>query len=242
MKRFTEKWLSKLLRKAEPAYHSARASWSQQGEDMIIDFVFKWQLGQSLPSYLDIGANHPYLLSNTYFFYKKGCTGVNIEPDPDLMEGIKTCRPNDINLNVGVGEKSAVLDFYCMSQSTLNTFSKTTADAYQASKTFGNPTIKSVKKIDVITANEVLEKYFIEKEMYFISIDVEGLDEEIVRSIDYDKYKPTLLCVETLLRTKDGGLVKQDGITTHLESQGYFVYADTGVNTIYIRKEHYTSV
>jgi FkbM family methyltransferase len=242
MKQFCEKWLAKLIRKTDEAYHSGKTSWAQQGEDMIIDFVFKWQLGECNPSFLDIGTNHPYLLSNTYFFYKKGCRGVSVEPDPALMAAIQKHRPLDCNLNMGIGKEKAVLDFYCLSQSTLNTFSKETAAGYQASKAFGYPTLKAVKKIEVVTANEILEKYFKDKSHFFISIDVEGLDEEIVKSIDYDRYRPAVLCVETLVRTVDGGLQKNEAISVHLHQHGYFTYADTGVNTIYVRKEFYKNL
>jgi hypothetical protein len=54
-----------------------KVSYSQCGEDILIDFVFK-QLKIENPSYLDIGAHHPFHLNNTYYFYKNGSSGVNI--------------------------------------------------------------------------------------------------------------------------------------------------------------------
>lgn len=235
MKKTIEKYLWKLLRKADPAYHSAKTSWSQLGEDMIIDFIFTWQLGCPLPSYLDIGANHPSSLSNTYFFYKKGCVGVNVEPDKDLIKHILTERPKDINLNIGIGAVAGVIDFYRMSQSTLNTFSKTTAEEYSTNKQYGCPTVMSIEKVKVIPINKILEKYFISIENYFISIDVEGLDLEIVKSIDYERFKPKVICVETLVYTSSGMIQKQKEIIDYILAKGYFIYADTTVNTIFVK-------
>ncbi|MFM6249337.1 MAG: hypothetical protein ACKPEQ_09345, partial [Dolichospermum sp.] len=60
---------------------SKHISYSQCGEDLIINFIFN-NLGIINPSYLDIGAHHPTYLSNTYSFYRKGCQGVCVEPDP----------------------------------------------------------------------------------------------------------------------------------------------------------------
>jgi hypothetical protein len=58
-----------------------KKSFSQSGEDLIIDFIFN-ALGISRPSYIDIGAHHPYYLNNTAIFYLRGARGINIEPDP----------------------------------------------------------------------------------------------------------------------------------------------------------------
>jgi hypothetical protein len=60
-----------------------KVSYSQSGEDVIVDFIFQILKIQK-PSYLDVGAHHPSYLSNTYLFYQKGCQGVCIEPDPVL--------------------------------------------------------------------------------------------------------------------------------------------------------------
>ena len=53
-------------------------SYSQCGEDLIMNFIFN-NLRIEKPSYIDIGAHHPFWLSNTFFFYKKGSKGINIE-------------------------------------------------------------------------------------------------------------------------------------------------------------------
>ena len=72
------KWLKK----------DAKVSYSQSGEDLIVDFIFQ-ALKIDNPTYLDIGAHHPSFINNTFFFYEKGCVGVCVEPDPTLFEKIK---------------------------------------------------------------------------------------------------------------------------------------------------------
>ena len=63
-----------LLRRLKrlPQDNYAKKSFSQCGEDLIVDYVFKAR-GVGRPSYLDIGAHHPYWLSNTALFYERGC-------------------------------------------------------------------------------------------------------------------------------------------------------------------------
>ena len=76
-------------------------SYSQCGEDLLVQYIFNLR-GIQKPSYIDIGANHPYFLSNTALFYEKGSRGINIEANPQLAENFKTHRPEDINLNIGI--------------------------------------------------------------------------------------------------------------------------------------------
>src|SRR5262245_41670593 len=81
---------------------SAQVSFSQVGEDLIINYLFQ-SLNIARPSYLDIGTNHPIVGNNTYFFYLRGSKGVCIEPDPQLFRLIRQKRPLDTHINAGVG-------------------------------------------------------------------------------------------------------------------------------------------
>lgn len=233
MKRLAEKYLWKLLRKVDPSYHIAKSSWSQQGEDLLIDFIFKSYLNCNNPSYLDIGANHPFALSNTYIFYKRGCKGVNMEPDPALIDDFKKLRPRDININVGVGKENATLDFYVMSTPTLNTFSKEVAEENKKSKHLGYPKIVDIKKIPVVPVNELLKEHFSNNHPYFISIDVEGWDYEILSSIDFSLYKPDVICIETNKVVEEN----IDEYVTLLGEAGYSQYAETSINSIFIKAD-----
>ena len=68
-------------------------------------------------------------------------------------------------------------------------------------------------------------------------MDVEGLDLEILRGIDFLKYRPVAVCVETVNFTFDHKKMKNKDIINFMESQGYFVYADTGINSIFADKK-----
>lgn len=79
-----------------------RKSYAQHGEDVLIFDFFKTWLKIKNPTYIDIGAHHPYEISNTAIFYENGCRGVNIEANPILFENFKHERPNDINICCGI--------------------------------------------------------------------------------------------------------------------------------------------
>lgn len=225
---------SNALKRITNAYY--RKSYSQLGEDLIIDFVIN-QFNIQKPSYLDIGAHHPTWLSNTYFFYKKGSNGVCVEPDPSLLKRIKSVRPRDICLNVGVGLSAQTeADFYVMTERTLNTFSKQDAEKYQ--QYYDNCRIEKVEKIKMININDIMSENF-QSCPNIVSIDVEGIDLEVLKSIDFTRFRPEIFCVETMLYNDDKSVCKSGEIINYMKSNDYFLYADTFINSIFVDSKSY---
>lgn len=222
------------LRARAEAAGAGRFSYAQCGEDLIIEHILRNYLGIEKPSYLDIGAHHPTHLSNTYLFYQQGGGGVCVEPDPTLFAAILKARPRDVCLNVGVGfAEATAAEFYVMSARTLNTFSKEEAERYQS---YGTYKIDEVITIPLLTVNAVLERYF-ERRPDLVSVDVEGLDFEILKSFDFSRFRPPVFCVETLTYAEDKTERKITEIMDLMRSAGYFSYADTYINTIFVEEE-----
>ncbi len=217
----------------------AKVSYSQSGEDLIIEYLFA-SIGITQPKYIDIGANLPKKGNNTYLFYLKGSTGICIEPDFSLIKNLKNTRPNDTVLNIGVAiEKAALADFYYFDgqYNSWNTFSK--EDAILKSKNAG--IAFKEKKVALDTLHNICEKYNF-SDVNFLSIDVEGLDLEILQSIDFNIIRPEVICVETIAFSISNTFSKNLEIGTFLISNGYVVYADTNLNTIFCRKDIFQKV
>jgi FkbM family methyltransferase len=212
----------------------SKRSYSQSGEDIIIDFIFD-TLEHKTRRYLDVGAHDPIALSNTYYFYKQGHYGVFVEPDPDLYKNFKRHRPEDKGLNVGVGSgEDRKESFYLMEPSTLNTFSKHESEVYQ--QFYSWVKVRGVKKIKLIDINKIFLKYF-RSGIDLLSVDTEGMDFEIIQSIDFESYRPVVVCVETAVYVNKNTLRKHTEIIDLLKKRGYFVYADTFVNTIFVDRK-----
>jgi FkbM family methyltransferase len=206
-------------------------SFSQSGEDRIIEFIFN-ALGMETPNYLDVGANEAIAFNNTYLFYLKGSRGVLIEPEPSLHMKLLKERPRDVSVCVGIGRTPQdSREFYVMSTPTLNTFSKLDAERLHAN---GVHRIDRVECYPVKSINQIFNEYFDGKAPDYLSIDVEGLDFEIIDSIDYLRYRPTVICVETLTFSENNSEYKIDEIGVLLKTQGYFLYADTYINSIFV--------
>ena len=235
LKRFIKKQILKVV---SP---QTQASYAQFGEDLIIDFFFSQQ-GIIKPTYLDVGANEPRFISNTYFFYKKGSTGVLIEPNPFLYKKLKAIRSKDLVLNCGIGfNELEEADFYIFPNHAngLNTFSKKEVEYWQevGMKGLGKISIEKIIKMKLVPINTILANYFDNKTPDIISLDVEGLDFEILKSLDFEKYRPFLICVETLKYDETQNVYKNGEITELMISKNYSVYADTRVNTIYCKND-----
>lgn len=214
-------------------FSKGKRSFSQCGEDLLVNYVFNLRNIQ-YPTYLDIGANHPFFLSNTALFYLKGCRGVNIEANPGLIAEFKLFRSKDINLNIGVGPADDEMDFYVISDPTLSTFSKEEADQMIAA---GKYAIQSVEKIKLTTVDKIVQQYCNGRFPDFLSIDVEGLDYDILCSIDFDKYWPKVICVEAAEYSPVGAGARRTDIIDFLVSKGYYEYANTNLNAIMVKNE-----
>jgi FkbM family methyltransferase len=210
----------------------AQTSYAQCGEDLIVDAVFRG-LHIDKPSYMDIGAYDPRQMSNTYLFYKRGARGVCIEPQPLRCARIRRVRPKDLCLNIGVGGKDHEgLEFYILSQEALSTFSKTEAERVCR---YGNTRIERKLKIPVMTLTAVLKKHQLPAPDY-ISIDLEGDELEALQTLDWAHGRPKVICAETLTYTEDRTEQKQQKTIDWLEKKGYFLYADTYINSIFVDK------
>lgn len=232
------RFIGKLKRALDVITLKSKASYSQAGEDMIVNYLFT-SLGIDKPTYLEIGTNQPKICNNTFFFYRKGCKGVCIEPDPEMYSFIKKTRPNDTVLNIGIGLKdSPAADFYLFPGhwNGWSTFSEKEALLRKKESGFHYKKIS----IPLKTINQIIEEHF-EGHPNFISVDVEGLDLDILRSLDFDRFRPEVICVETITFSIDNTEEKLEDTIAFMHSKGYFTYGDTHINTIFCRKDLFKS-
>ena len=206
-----------------------KPSFSQIGEDRILHFLFVSK-GLNQPTYLDIGANQPVLGNNTYFFYHRGSKGVCVEPEPHLYRKLKKVRKRDMVLNVGIGlQEEASAPFYVFPEqySGWNTFSLEEA---AIRKEMGHA--YKIIQMPLRNINKIIAEY-LGAAPDLLSIDVEGLDFDILQSLDFSRYAPKVIVVETIRFGETAQAQKQQHIIDFVCTKGYSVYADTYVNTIF---------
>ena len=211
-------------------------TYSQTGEDQIVELFIEAK-GIKEFTYLDIGANHPTRFNNTYKFYEQGFRGVCVEADYLIFETLSKKRKGDVCLNIGIGpEPIEKRDFFIMNNSLLNTFSREEAELIEKN---GQGRILKIIQVPVKTAAQIIETHFDGKAPVFINLDVEGLDEEILKTFPFEKYRPSIFCIETVHFTINASSEKRTVIMDLMKSQRYKVFADTYINTIFIDADKY---
>jgi FkbM family methyltransferase len=132
----------------------------------------------------------------TRALYQKGWTGVNVEANPNLIGEFLKRRPRDKTLSYAVGLKPEYV---------LNVFSEPAISTVSAEWTerFLSESQTIVDEINVkgISLNTLISQHFPKKGPDLLVVDVEGLDFEVIQSLDpknlsFDQL-PTVIVVET---------------------------------------------
>ncbi|UKT64402.1 FkbM family methyltransferase [Pedobacter mucosus] len=171
--------------------HFPQISYSRSGEDLIITEL----LGNKMTGFfIDVGAFHPRDYSNTYKFYLNGWTGINIDANQDIITKFDKERPRDINICAGVALEEEDKIFYKfnddLSMSSFSTAFVENAIA-TSSLTLNDKIIIKTKKL-----GQILESCNITKQIDFMSVDVEGLDLDVLKSNNWEKFRPKVIVIE----------------------------------------------
>ncbi|MCO7246812.1 FkbM family methyltransferase [Halomonas sp. Mc5H-6] len=230
VKNLLPNWLLTWMRSAKNDFFDgyARKSYSQEGEDLILMRFFE---NKDDGFYVDVGAHHPKRFSNTYLFYKKGWCGINIDAKPGSMEAFKEKRCRDINIEKPISEKPMTLTYYMFNEPALNGFSKEISESRDGVNGFK---VESKIKLNTERLDRILDEYISPgTEIDFLSIDVEGLDFEVIKSLDLARYNPKFILVE-ILGSSLSELLDSE-ISQYLLSYGYKLYGKA-VNTVFFKK------
>ena len=179
--------------------------------------------------YVDVGANNPIIQSNTLFFYKKGWCGINIDALPGSMEKFNRFRPRDINLEIPISDKENKLKYYMFSPSFFNSFQK---ESFALHK---DKFIK-VKELQTKKLSWVLDTY-LNREIDFLTIDVEGMELEVLKSNNWKKYRPKVILFELFASEIES--VKANQTSSFLKDKGYSFYCFSKTNVFFIENEFY---
>lgn len=213
-------WLKFLYENFVALLRKSKISYSDFNEDLILAGIF----GSSIGSYVDVGAGHPVIGSNTYLFYKKGWSGITVEPIKlhSVLHRLK--RRRDLQINKLIGESKDKVKFYEFNPTQLST-----NDESQ----YKNMIAKEMKErrtyyLDSISINDVLSK--VKNTEYFLTIDCEGYDYEIIKTIKWSLiYKPKAIVFEIISLS-----IKAEEIHQLLMAQGYNLTEKTSINNIYL--------
>ncbi len=173
--------------------------------------------------YIDVGANHEEYHSVTKYFYKKGWSGVNVEPIERLIKKFDKKRTRDINIQAVVSDTPGTVEF----REYPNHDGLSTTDTESIKET-GTKIDFLDYRVKSITLKEIFAKYAKNTRVDFIKIDVEGAEGAVVRSNDWKLFHPRVICIEANHRNS------KDGWNKFLEKSGYSMAIFDGLNEYYL--------
>lgn len=200
-------------------------TYSQHGEDLkILDLLVDVS---ARGPYLDVGCNHPFRLSNTYLLYQRGWRGICVDPLPRYEKLFAKWRPNDTFVCAAVSETPGSMQLFEFQSDVLSTLDSTIADEY-VKKGYA---LRRKTTVPAMPLDVLLAKNSVSLPMSLLSIDIEGYELPALRSMDLDRWKPQVVCLEAL--TADG--VRNEAAIAHLLQSGYEIAYDQSLNIIFRR-------
>ena len=210
------------LKKVFFSPRQSKLSYSQFGEDCALYPIFGGRKIKKGLFYVDVGCHHPRKGSNTYFLYKRGGRGVLIDMELEKIYACKILRPKDISILAAVSDKVEEVEIYSDKKfSNLTTISNNSREGKAV-----------VGKIRTKTLTSILDatKYR-NKEIDLLSVDVEGVDLEVLKGLDFKVYNPKVVVVESLNSNIDN--ILNGEIHKFLSNIGYEFTNWVGVSLIY---------
>jgi hypothetical protein len=180
----------------------SRRSYAQNGEDLLAAQFFR-RIGLSRGYYVDIGCFHPHWISNDPFKVRlyRLVRGSRVRTVCAAVTAVRSAEP-------------ARLYRFHKLWSELDTLS------HEVATRSGRPfTVSTVQSLCI---GDLLD--LAPRPVNFLNIDVEGLDDSILRAIDFGRHRPELVCFEDAL----GSILPGADIAGFLGAQGYVHLFSTG--------------
>ena len=203
-------------------------SYAQNSEDVLL-----WRaLGHVKHGfYIDVGANDPVEHSVTKAFYERGWRGVSIEPLPSFHQAFEEQRPHDVNLAIAAGAADGELTLYDVP--AVRGWASPEQSVAEMHRAEGHEVAELT--VPVRTLASICEEH-VRGEIHFLKVDVEGFEGEVLRGMDFARWRPWVLVIEaTLPNSRETNHESWEHLVT---GQRYrFAWFD-GLNRYYVAEEH----
>lgn len=208
----------------------ARPHWALEGEDVVMQLLLQ-DIRRGI--YIDVGAHMPRRWSTTYGLYRRGWRGLLIEPTPDLARGLRRGRRRDVVEECGVGSESGTQDFYVFDAPSCSTFDRGQADALLASP--NPPQLLRIIQRPIRRLDAIIEQHHsLVGKAELIKVDVEGRDLDVLRSANWESFRPRVVVVELLGATAESAPATDAAI--FLKARGYDLRAFLFHTALFVRR------
>jgi hypothetical protein len=196
----------------------SRKSYAHTEEDLFILKKFKNKKG----FYVDVGCHHPTRLNNCHLLYKNGWNGINIDISEFSIKLFNLVRKKDININIAVSLKQKKVRFY---------YDKLISFYISLNK---RKELDRFREISSDTLTSIIDKTkYNNRKIDFLSIDTEGKDFEVLKSLNFRKYDPKYICIEIYSDKNARFNIKKNQIYKYLIKKNYKLLFNRRENYIF---------
>lgn len=201
-------------------------SYAQNFEDVML-----WRALKHIESgfYIDIGAQDPVVDSVSLAFYEHGWRGVHVEPTEQYSLKLKKARPDEVVVQVAIGNSDGAITFYEFKDTGLSTAD---VDVAIRHKNAGFDCVETI--VPVITLDKLFERTGVDT-VHWMKLDVEGLEKNVLESWGHSPIRPWILVIESTRPTTQEES-HSEWETLVLAKDYGFAYFD-GLNRYYVSKE-----
>jgi FkbM family methyltransferase len=220
-------WL-KAFRKAYLTPLRLKKSYSQFAEDLLIQQALS-RLEDVRHFYVDIGCHHPRRGSNTYALYRRGWQGILVDLEDIKVLACKIARPRDTVVKAAVSNEEKFVQIF--SPGAFSTNTTINPDGIENSEQY-----KPIGRVRTVKLTSLLREHRCPQVFDFLNIDVEGVDLEVLQSLDLNEFRPSLICVENWKAQEGLSALLDTETHRHLDKNGYELLGLSSVSTIYGRR------
>ena len=185
-------------------------------------------------THVDVGANNPIGGSNTFGLYLRGWRGLAIDPNPTFAAAYEHYRTQDLFLAEGVSQVAGRLTYHQFEHDADNTFDRQRVGELIAD---GNA-VTSTSEVRCRPLADTIAEHLGDRQIDLLNIDCEGMDLEVISSIDFDVNRPTVLIGEDFGRYdsfRQGG--SPSAFDLSLRGYDYLPVAQSAWSAIFIARD-----
>jgi FkbM family methyltransferase len=192
---------------------------AQLGQDLEVVAYFK---GKKNGYYVDVGANDGVYFSNTHLLEKTyGWKGICVEPLPDTYARLVKNRPKAQCVCVAAYDQSGLTKKFCVANLLSGIVDH--IDCHMEAKN------QPIIEVQTRTLTEILDEYKAPSFIEYLSVDTEGSELEVLKSIDFSRYRFGMIHLEHNFVEPRRTLMRQ-----YLLSNGYKYFKENKWDDVYV--------
>jgi FkbM family methyltransferase len=183
---------------------------------------------QGIPDgfFIDIGAHDGIQISNTYVLEQQGWQGICIEPIPEIYSLLQENRSCDtFNVAISSSTDKAASFFKVSGMEGLSGLERQMPDRIRLGLQERGLDIELIT-VNAIPFDELMKTYPHLEYVDFLSIDVEGGEQDVLDSIDFQRMRFGLITIENNPGTEI--------LAEFMNRQNYQIFVDLGTELMFI--------